>query len=87
MGKTNRDRAKATKKSSSNAAAASSSGTTTKSSGGGSRTAAKQKKPSGGLFFGDVLERELAAVGLRVAKITADGNCLFRSVGDQLEVG
>lgn len=25
-------------------------------------------------------------MGLRVAKITADGNCLFRAVGDQLEV-
>jgi hypothetical protein len=43
-------------------------------------------KQGGGLFFGDPLERELAAVGLRVAKITADGNCLFRAVGDQTEV-
>lgn len=25
-------------------------------------------------------------MGLRVNKITADGNCLFRAVGDQLEV-
>jgi OTU domain-containing protein 3 len=32
------------------------------------------------------LERELAAVGLRVKKITADGNCFFRSVCDQMEV-
>ncbi|KIZ06508.1 OTU domain-containing protein 3 [Monoraphidium neglectum] len=51
--------------------------------------AAKDKKSKGkqggGLFFGDPLERELAAVGLRVAKITADGNCLFRAVGDQTE--
>lgn len=41
---------------------------------------------SSGLFYGDPLERELAAVGLRVAKITADGNCLFRAVCDQVEV-
>ena len=42
---------------------------------------------SGGAFYGDALERELAAVGLRVQKITADGNCMFRAVGDQTEVG
>ncbi|KAI8477500.1 MAG: hypothetical protein J3K34DRAFT_515825 [Monoraphidium minutum] len=50
----------------------------------------KDKKPGGkakggGPAYGDPLERELAAVGLRVAKITADGNCLFRAVGDQTE--
>ena len=35
----------------------------------------------------DDLERELAAVGLRIKTIEADGNCFFRSVLDQLEVG
>jgi hypothetical protein len=34
----------------------------------------------------DDLERELAAVGLRIKTIDADGNCFFRSVLDQLEV-
>eukprot|EP00877_Chromochloris_zofingiensis_P004206 jgi/Chrzof1/13787/Cz08g12130.t1 len=35
----------------------------------------------------DQLERELAALGLRVKKITADGNCFFRALGDQLKAG
>jgi hypothetical protein len=34
--------------------------------------------------FGDALERELAAVGLRVQRITADGNCMFRAAADQM---
>lgn len=32
------------------------------------------------------LEAELAALALRVKDSTADGNCFFRSVSDQLEV-
>lgn len=31
--------------------------------------------------------RELALLGLRVKQITADGNCFFRALSDQLEVG
>jgi hypothetical protein len=30
--------------------------------------------------------RELALLGLRVKQITADGNCFFRALSDQLEV-
>lgn len=37
-------------------------------------------------YAGDDLERELAALGLRIKTIEADGNCFFRSVCDQLEV-
>lgn len=35
---------------------------------------------------GGDLSAELACLGLRVKQITADGNCFFRSLGDQLEV-
>ena len=35
----------------------------------------------------DDLERELAAVGLRIKSIEPDGNCFFRAVLDQTEVG
>jgi OTU domain-containing protein 3 len=90
MGKSNRDalKAKAKQKSKHPPAASSSGGDAAAPKAAG--PAAKRKKggkqPGGGGFFGDPLERELAAVGLRVAKITGDGNCLFRSIGDQLEV-
>jgi hypothetical protein len=53
----------------------------------GSGAAKEKKRPKPGLqpgAFGDALERELAAVGLRVHKITADGNCMFRAAADQL---
>ncbi|WIA18597.1 hypothetical protein OEZ85_010037 [Tetradesmus obliquus] len=33
----------------------------------------------------DPLDRELALLGLRVKQITADGNCFFRALSDQLE--
>ena len=39
------------------------------------------------LWAEDDLEKELAAVGLRIKTMEADGNCFFRSVCDQLEVG
>lgn len=34
----------------------------------------------------DPLDRQLALLGLRVKNITADGNCFFRSLSDQLQV-
>jgi hypothetical protein len=34
----------------------------------------------------DDLAAELAALGLRIKSINADGNCFFRALGDQLEV-
>jgi len=34
----------------------------------------------------DPLDRELALLGLRVKSITADGNCFFRALSDQLQV-
>ena len=34
----------------------------------------------------DDLEQELAAVGLRVKDVSADGNCFFRALSDQLHV-
>eukprot|EP00775_Hariotina_reticulata_P002160 gene2160-2478_t len=33
----------------------------------------------------DPLDRELALIGLRVKNITADGNCFFRALSDQLQ--
>lgn len=51
---------------------------------GGKSKLKKGKGESGGFSYGDPLERELGSVGLRINKITADGNCLFRSVGDQM---
>lgn len=34
---------------------------------------------------GAKLNSQLGAMGLRIARVTADGNCLFRAVADQLE--
>ncbi|KAG1657729.1 hypothetical protein FOA52_011991 [Chlamydomonas sp. UWO 241] len=50
----------------------------------------KAGKKKGGQFkdsgWGtDDLEADLACVGLRVKQVTGDGNCFFRSLGDQME--
>lgn len=47
------------------------------------KTAKRGKRWS---FGKDDLEMQLAAFGLRTKQITADGNCFFRSLGDQLKV-
>ena len=58
-----------------------------------SRTRQKKKEERGirepclprpGLPFGCI--EQLRALGLRVKSITADGNCFFRALGDQLHV-
>ena len=48
--------------------------------GGNSKAAAKQS-------YKDDLEDRLAAAGLAIKHVAADGNCWFRSLADQLQVG
>lgn len=43
----------------------------------------KQREPAD---LRDPLDRQLALLGLRVKNITADGNCFFRALSDQLQV-
>ncbi|GAB4817133.1 hypothetical protein N2152v2_004179 [Parachlorella kessleri] len=60
----------------------------------GAKQRSKQSKKSGGKGSGkrgpfhsyamDDLEQDLAAVGLRVKNVSADGNCFFRALSDQL---
>jgi hypothetical protein len=50
------------------------------------RTASAYAPPSAATGLGTSLERQLSLLGLRVKSVTADGNCLFRALSDQLEV-
>jgi hypothetical protein len=53
----------------------------------GGRKQQQRSSPGGsGLPAHDPLERQLALLGLRVKSITADGNCCFRALSDQLAV-
>ena len=36
-------------------------------------------------FFTDRFEAQLAALGLKIVPVAADGNCFFRAIADQLE--
>eukprot|EP00878_Enallax_costatus_P036593 GHUV01041111.1.p1 GENE.GHUV01041111.1~~GHUV01041111.1.p1 ORF type:complete len:112 (+),score=18.47 GHUV01041111.1:181-516(+) len=47
---------------------------------------AKKRKDVSCDSLRDPLDRKLALVGLRVKQITADGNCFFRALSDQLEI-
>jgi OTU domain-containing protein 3 len=49
----------------------------------------KEKKPKSrkDTYSGDDLHIQLASLGLRIKSITGDGNCFFRALGDQIEVG
>jgi hypothetical protein len=46
----------------------------------------QQRGGKGVAHYEDNLTLQLSALGLRVKKITADGNCFFRSLSDQLQV-
>lgn len=58
----------------------------------GSKTSSSSSKKAGSSSSSkasglrDPLDRELALLGLRVKSITADGNCFFRALSDQLQV-
>ncbi|PRW44889.1 OTU domain-containing 3 isoform X1 [Chlorella sorokiniana] len=82
MGK--QHKAKAAKKGGSTAAAAAAAAPERQERQKGKGKARRSKKDVHH-YGGDDLERELAAVGLRIKQIEADGNCFFRSVLDQLE--
>lgn len=43
-------------------------------------------KKKTGIYASDGLATELSAVGLRIVEVLPDGNCLFRALGDQLQV-
>lgn len=53
------------------------------------RAAKKQAKKQRGRRFGDAEERafeaQLQAIGGTITTMASDGNCLFRSIADQLE--
>eukprot|EP00882_Tetradesmus_deserticola_P033078 GHRQ01037752.1.p1 GENE.GHRQ01037752.1~~GHRQ01037752.1.p1 ORF type:complete len:203 (+),score=83.91 GHRQ01037752.1:319-927(+) len=61
--------------------------TSTSAAASGKAEPKKSKKANQGSYdsLREPLDRELALLGLRVKQITADGNCFFRALSDQLE--